>query len=168
MINLKLVSLITLASLLGSCSTLTPKQISKNCDELAVKFLKASHSQASVNGGQFAKEVLTVNNATTIITANGNKWKIGTIKRHTISPSGKVATFKKREFFIAVNGDSPEHLDTSPTVITGDQIACQYRKLWAFSTKNDIPPSSFQIIAYLTEAGEELTVTEDKNYIRWE
>ena len=160
----KLVSFGILATLLNSCSSLTQKQISRNCDELAVKFLETAFSRASENGGRFPKEVLTVRNE---IKIPNSEWSEGITTRYKISPSGLVTKSTNREF-MWTESDKKTSLNTYPMVLTTDQIACHYKTLFTTSVKNGVPKWGFiDVSSNLPQAGEEHTVTEDNDYIRW-
>ncbi len=156
-------SLMPIAAMMGGCSMLTPKQISKSCDELAVKFLQTSHSQASENTGAFAKQVVTIENAGNI---TNYRWRKGTINLYKINRSGEVTTSRSIEYFM-FKGGALESVETNPIILTKDQIACQYKTIHTSPIKNGAPKMDWWDSANLPDRGEEYTVTEDRDYIRW-
>lgn len=151
-------SVTTISLLITSCGIINSTRVSKDCDDLASKFLSASQSQASVNGGLYAKSIITVSNAVPA----GRGWSKGKVTQYSISPSGKTNAYSYSGF---TNEENP---NTMPEVATDEQIACQYKQQYIVPvlSKNDSAPSPYVFI-YLKTRGENYMVTEDKNGIRW-
>ena len=164
-------SLLMTTSLLlttAGCAIIKPNKISKNCDELAIKLLSASHSKAAENGGQFIHSLITVNNPrktpisafmTTPEAAYYLDYYKGLVKEYSITPNGKISTVAYEGF--AMRQDGEVDPSTTPRVITDEQIVCSYKSL--FVTQKD--QKSNQDLNM--NQGDSITGTENKDGIRW-
>lgn len=121
-------SIITL-SLISSCSFL-PESVSKDCDELATKGMKASFSKASENNGEFIRDLVLVKSQngkkiTTYITHyNSNLTYVA------ISSTGKITRNTYEDLPVAINSTftSTKGVLTKPIVLTDRQISCEFFK----------------------------------------
>jgi hypothetical protein len=99
--SLLLVSNLLIAT--AGCGIISQNTTSKNCDQLAIKLLSASHSKAAENGGRYIRSLITVNNSRKLpidrsgFTPGRDYWQIfdyykGLIKGYSITPNGKIST----------------------------------------------------------------------------
>ena len=158
----------TLLLTTAGCGIVNPNRISKNCDELAIKLLSASHSKAAENGGQFIHSLITVNKPrktsissymTTPEASHYLDYYKGLVKEYSITPNGKISTVAYEGF--AMRQDGEVDPSTTPIVITDEQIVCSYKSLFvtqkAQKSNQDLNMNQ----------GESITGTENIDGIRW-
>jgi len=158
--NFLLLSFTSLVPITG-CSMFT--NVSKNCDELAPKFLKTRFAQAAKNHGRYTKEVVVIQSERQIPIAS-NSSLLHHFNLYRISTRGEVnkSSNSRLGWVLAPYGK------TIPNVITKSQISCNYvlyeGNEYAYSSHGNVyKTTNLNIDAF----GANVDVSEDKDGIYW-
>lgn len=160
---------------IASCSQLSGigfASVSKDCDELAPKFLKAMFSQAAENNGEFAKQVAVVQSIQTFKgppDSDGDQFDryIYHFNLYQIDASGSIRRFDDQTLLLYENYGLPM---TTPSVATSNQIACTYLEIWGNRYKT-MPDGSFEQTPPglgKESYGERIKVSENNEGTYWQ
>ena len=107
--------------------------VSKNCDELAQKYLKTRFENAAANNESPPSQIAVVEAVQTIEQTNSNfspdsssyKYKsdIPSLKTYSINQSGEISV---SPLFVIYVGNTGVIRPTTPEVVSSSQIVCRY------------------------------------------
>ena len=156
--------------------------VSKNCDELASKYLKIRFENAAANNEGPPTQIAVIESSQNVnvrtngIAAYDYKGSLISLKVHTINQSGTISVFP--EFTVLAKGsNSPS--PTTPEVATSSQIVCRYTSIGGLrnytynsQTNTYIEPLYDHIKGeYVNNAGAiygyNIQVSEDKDNLYW-
>ncbi len=135
--------------------------VSKNCDELAKKFLPARFQKAAENNGVYTKEVVMIDTITNMQINDLEKQLKASV--YSIHPDGMVYV---RKGLINVNrftGPQP----TIPDVNTSSQISCNYFGVYGKTYSFNNNTNKYDDYADEGLSGENVIVSENKDGIYW-
>ena len=137
--------------------------VSKDCDELAPKFLKTRFAQAAKNHGRYTKEVVVIQSEHQIPIASSDSL-LHTFNLYRISTRGEVdkSSISRLGWALEPYGK------TIPNVNTSSQISCHYvlyeGREYTYSPHGNIyKTTNLSIDAF----GANVDASEDKDGIYW-
>lgn len=144
------------------CSQFTG--VSKNCDELAQKYLEISFSQAAENNGEYTKQLAIVKSIDLVdIDKDGSNHKVANLTAYFTNSNGTIEP--SPNFFMKLPPYSADPELTKPSILTGNQIVCQYNII-AGNRLQYLPNGNWIEGAYFP-FGKYITVSEDNGNIYW-
>jgi len=156
-----LLSLAAFVPVIG-CSLLP--SVSKDCDELAPRFLKKRFEQAAKNHGRYTKEVVVMQSERQIPITYPNNDKLHTFNLYSISARGEVSksSISRLGWVLQAYGK------TIPNVSTSNQISCNYPRYegreYAYNPqRNEYKTTNLAF----DDFGANVNVSEDKDGIYW-
>jgi hypothetical protein len=155
-----LLSFATLVLIIG-CAPFP--SISKDCDELAPKFLKMRFAQAAKNHGSYTKEVVVIQSERQIPIASNNSL-LHTFNLYRISTGGEVnkSSISRLGWVLEPYGK------TIPNVNTSSQISCNYVLYEGHEYIYTPHDNAYKITNLSIDAfGANVNASEDKDGIYW-
>lgn len=134
--------------------------VSKNCDELALKYLKTRFEQAAQNNGDYTKHLLVLNSENNEL-INGSIVTVLYGTFYGVNANGKIE--HKSNFTINPGAFLPSK--TTPNVATNSQIVCDYPAVYGTRVEK-LANGWYDNKVYVT-FGTSVTVSEDNNNIYW-
>lgn len=152
--------------------------VSKNCDELAQKYLKTRFENAAANNESPPSQIAVVEAVQTIEQTNSNfspddssyKYKLDfpSLKTYSINQSGEISV---SPLFVIYVGNTGVIRPTTPEVVSSSQIVCRYdfikgdpnftRDSKSKQVNSKISPGDYPVY------GNFVQVSEDKDSIHW-